>query len=524
MKTQIQIPGINKIPEVYHNLTYNEIHEHEIKNRETTLTNQGAMAVHTGIYTGRSPKDKFIVKEAGTEKNIWWGDVNQAVSEEIFDELHGRVNRYLDGRALYVYDGFAGARRETRMSLRVVTEHAWQHHFASNMFIAPSSEELEEFAPEFTILNASGLTNPDWQSMGLHSEIFVIFHLSRKLAIIGGTLYGGEMKKGIFSVMNYYKPLEGILTMHCSANRGREKEDTALFFGLSGTGKTTLSTDPERPLIGDDEHGWDDKGIWNMEGGCYAKVIHLNPDDEPEIYGAIKQGALLENVEINGEGVVDYSSSRHTENTRVSYPLTHIENRIQSGVGGHPENIIFLTADAFGVLPPVSRLTPEQASYHFLSGYTAKVAGTERGVTEPVATFSPCFGAAFMTLHPTVYARLLADKIRKHGSKAWLVNTGWSGGPYGIGSRMKIKLTRSIIDGIFDGTLDHEHYTRDEVLNLSIPDHLRDIKHSVLHPWESWSDRSAYDEARKKLATMFIDNFKKFAEGEFDFTKFGPHV
>ena len=334
------------------------------------------------------------------------------------------------------------------------------------------------------------------------------------------------MKKGIFSVMNFYKPLQGILTMHCSANVGKAHGDSALFFGLSGTGKTTLSTDPNRPLIGDDEHGWDDEGIWNLEGGCYAKTINLSADDEPEIYGAIKRDALLENVVVGADGVVDYTDGSKTENTRVSYPIFHIANRVDSAIGPHPENIIFLTCDAFGVLPPVARLTPEQAMYHFLSGYTAKVAGTERGVTEPTATFSACFGAVFMTLHPTRYAKLLGEKMKKHSVKAWLVNTGWAGGPYGVGSRMKIKITRSILDGIFDGSLDHNDYFEDKVMNLAIPDRMGELNKSILHPWESWADRSAYDAQRKKLAGMFIDNFKKFTNvgKEFDFSEFGPKL
>lgn len=526
MQSTIRISGIQNTTEIFRNLSYDEIFEHEKRNGETTLTDHGAMAVDTGIYTGRSPKDKYLVQEPGSEEHVWWGNVNRPVSEEVFDELLGKVQTFLSGKPLYIFDGFAGARKETRMTLRVVAEKAWQHHFCTNMFIRPRAEELENFEPDFTIFNASGLTNEDYERHGLNSRTFVIFHLGKRMAIIGGTEYGGEMKKGIFSVMNFYKPLnEGILTMHCSANLGQEKNDTALFFGLSGTGKTTLSTDPYRPLIGDDEHGWDDEGIWNLEGGCYAKVIHLNPEDEPEIYGAIKRDALLENVMIRDSGSVDYGSSEKTENTRVSYPLFHIKNRVETGNGGHPENIIFLTADAFGILPPVSKLTAEQASYHFLSGYTAKVAGTERGITEPVATFSTCFGAAFMTLHPTVYAKLLAEKIKKHGVRSWLVNTGWSGGPYGVGKRMKIGLTRQVISGIFNGELDHNNYTLDPVMNLMIPDHLGDLDRSLLHPWETWEDRKDYEGSRLKLAGMFVENFKQFATvGEFDFSSSGPRI
>lgn len=526
MKTLQKLTEFPHSTTLFRNLTYDEIFEHEKRNGETVLTAQGAMAVDTGIYTGRSPKDKYFVEEPGSKNELWWGKVNQPVKEEVFNELYNRVLQFLDGKNLYVFDGYAGARKSTRLSLRVVTEKAWQHHFCSNMFIRPADGDLEHFAPDFTIYNAAMLKNQDFKAHGLNSEVFVIFHLGKRIAIIGGTEYGGEMKKGIFSVMNYYKPLQHILTMHCSANVGKEKSDSALFFGLSGTGKTTLSTDPKRPLIGDDEHGWDDEGIWNLEGGCYAKCINLNPDDEPDIYAAIKRDALLENVVVDTNGVVDYSSASKTENTRVSYPIFHIPNRVDPSIAGHPENIIFLTADAFGVLPPVARLSAEQASYHFLSGYTAKVAGTERGVTEPQATFSACFGSAFMPLHPTRYARLLAEKIKKHGSKAYLINTGWAGGPYGIGSRMKIKLTRSLIDGIFNGALDHTDYTHDPVLNLDIPNRVGDYDKSVLHPWETWKDRAAYDEQRRKLAGMFIENFKQYADAgpEFDFTKYGPHL
>lgn len=522
-----QILNIKNTPVIYRNLSYDEIFEHEKRNKETILTNLGAMSVDTGIFTGRSPKDKFFVKEPSSEHNVWWGKINQPISEKTFDILLQRCQEYLSGKPLYVFDGFAGARKETRMSLRVITEKAWQHHFCTNMFIRPTPEELENFGePEFTIINASGYKAPDWKDLGLNSEVFVIFHLGRKIAIIGGTEYGGEMKKGIFSVMNYYKPLEGILTMHCSANMDKVKGDTALFFGLSGTGKTTLSTDPKRPLIGDDEHGWDEQGIWNLEGGCYAKCINLNPDDEPQIYAAIRRNALLENVVVRDDGSIDFSDASKTENTRVSYPIFHIDNRVDSGIGPHPSNIIFLTCDAFGVLPPVARLTTEQAMYHFLSGYTAKVAGTERGITEPVATFSACFGAAFMTLHPTKYAKLLGEKIKQHKVRAWLVNTGWSGGPYGIGKRMPIKLTRSILDGIFDGSLDHNDYTYDPIMNLYVPNRLHNYDKFILHPWETWTDKKAYEEQRLKLAKMFIENFKQYTDQgpEFDYSAYGPKI
>ena len=532
-KTIEGIAEIKNSSQIYQNLSYEDIFEHESRNKETLCCSQGAMAVDTGVFTGRSPKDKFFVEEPSSQKDLWWGKVNQSCSEEVFTQLHKQVLDHLAGKALYVFDGFAGARKITRMSLRVISEKAWQHHFCTNMFIRPNPAELENFRPEFTIYNASSLKDENWQEHALHSEVFVLFHLAKKIALIGGTEYAGEMKKGIFSVMNYYKPLkEGILTMHCSANVGKEKNDTALFFGLSGTGKTTLSTDPKRPLIGDDEHGWDDEGVWNIEGGCYAKVINLSPDDEPLIYGAIKRNALLENVVVGDDGSVDYSSNAKTENTRVSYPIFHIPNRVESGIGNHPENIIFLTCDAFGVLPPVACLSPEQAMYHFLSGYTAKVAGTERGIKEPQATFSACFGAVFMTLHPTRYARLLGEKMRKYKAKAYLVNTGWAGGSYGIGQRMKIKLTRSIIDGIFQGSLDRAEYTKHPVLNLDIPDHLSSSSSSspmdkkLLHPWELWSRREDYEAQARKLAALFIENFRQYtdASDEFDFSAYGPQL
>ncbi len=526
MKTKISLTDIENTDRLYHNLSYEDIFEHEKKRQETFLTRQGAMTVDTGVFTGRSPKDKFFVEEPSSQNKIWWGKVNQGCDQEVFDELYTRVSKYLGNKDLYVFDGFAGSRKTTRMSLRVVSEKAWQHHFCTNMFIRPETSELEGFQPDFTIYNASGFKNIDWKKHGLNSEVFVLFHLGKKMAIIGGTEYGGEMKKGIFSVMNYYKPIqEDILTMHCSANVDGEEGDSALFFGLSGTGKTTLSTDPKRPLIGDDEHGWDNEGIWNLEGGCYAKVINLNPDDEPLIYEAIRRDALLENVVLHGDGKVDYSSSKKTENTRVSYPIFHIPNRVKSGVAGHPKNIIFLTCDAFGVLPAVARLSPEQAMYHFLSGYTAKVAGTERGVTEPVATFSACFGAAFMPLHPTHYAKLLGEKMRKHSVKAYLVNTGWAGGKYGVGHRMKIKLTRSIIDGIFDDSLNHDEYTKHPILNLEIPDKIgSSVNKFLLHPWISWQNREEYEAQTKKLASMFIENFKQYTDisAEFDFSAYGP--
>ncbi|MCW9026680.1 MAG: phosphoenolpyruvate carboxykinase (ATP), partial [Thiovulaceae bacterium] len=405
--------GLKNIGEVFHNLSYEELIQHEVNNKECAVTKKGATAVDTGIFTGRSPKDKYFVERDPSNKYIAWGDVNQKVSAEIFDELLEVAQEQLSGKNLYVTDVFCGSSAASKRSVRFVSEIAWQSHFVKNMFIRPSSAELEVFKEDFVVLNACKAINEKWEEHGMNSEVFVLFDVERNMAIIGGTWYGGEMKKGIFSMMNYWLPLEGKLPMHCSANVGTDG-DTALFFGLSGTGKTTLSTDPKRALIGDDEHGWDNHGVFNFEGGCYAKVINLDEKSEPEIYGAIKTNALLENVVMYGAGEVDYEDSTKTENTRVSYPIEHIENHKSDLMAGHPKNIIFLTADAFGVLPPVSKLTRDQAMYYFLSGYTAKVAGTERGITEPVATFSACFGEAFLPLHPTVYAKLLGEKIDKH--------------------------------------------------------------------------------------------------------------
>src|SRR5210317_1523956 len=426
------------------------------------------MMVDTGKFTGRSPKDKYFVHQKPSFENIAWGKINQSMAPEVFDQLYVEVIEYLSGKDLYVTDGFCGANQKTRTSVRFVTEFAWQSHFVKNMFIRPEKDEVEGFSPDFTIYNASNFKNEKWKKHGLNSEVFVIFNIEKNVAIIGGTWYGGEMKKGIFTMMNYWLPIEGILSMHCSANVGKGG-DVALFFGLSGTGKTTLSTDPHRKLIGDDEHGWDDDGIFNFEGGCYAKTINLSAENEPEIYKAIQRNALLENVVADDNGVIDFDSDAKTENTRVSYPIEHIDNHDPSLKGGHPKNIIFLTCDAFGVLPPVSKLTKEQAMYYFLSGYTAKVAGTERGITEPIATFSSCFGEAFLPLNPTIYAELLGQKIDKHNVNVYLVNTGWTGGPYGIGSRMKLKYTRAMLNAALNGDLADIEYEEHPIFGVQFP-------------------------------------------------------
>lgn len=520
---EIEKLGLNNIGKVHYNLSYNELFEHEIKNGEGTVTSNGTFSVDTGIFTGRSPKDKYFVDQEPSNKNISWGKMNHKVSKEIFDELFEKVKKQLSNKDIYIQDVFSGGSLASRKSIRFVTEIAWQAHFVKNMFIRPSEAELISFKPEFTVYNACRVVDDEYKKHGLHSDVFVVFNVEENVAIIGGTWYGGEMKKGIFSMMNYWLPLEGKLSMHCSANVG-EKGDTALFFGLSGTGKTTLSTDPRRKLIGDDEHGWDDEGVFNFEGGCYAKCINLDPSSEPEIFGAIKRDALLENVVMDEKGVVDYASDAKTENTRVSYPIYHIENHEPSLQAGHPKKIIFLTADAFGILPPVSKLSKEQAMYYFLSGYTAKVAGTERGITEPVATFSSCFGEAFLPLHPTVYAKLLGQKIEKHNVDVYLVNTGWSGGSYGIGKRMSIKATRACINAILDGSIEESEFEAIPVFGIQTPKELAGVPTEILNPRQTWENKSLYDATRDELAQMFIDNFKKYITPESDFSGAGPKL
>ena len=518
--------GIEDVKKIYYNLSYEELYVHETNPSLTGFaqcieTNTGALAVDTGIFTGRSPKDKYIVKEPTTEENIWWkaegrkGSDNKMLSEENWSYLRQITGEGLSGRTLYVQDGFSGANEDTRIRIRVITEVAWMAHFVKNMFIRPTDEELVDFEPDFVLLNACKVTNPRWKEMGLNSEVFVVFDLKEHMAVIGGTWYGGEIKKGIFSVMNYYLPMRGMASMHCSANMG-DNGETAIFFGLSGTGKTTLSADPKRLLIGDDEHGWDDKGIFNLEGGCYAKCINLSPEKEPDIYHAITRDALLENVVVNADTKeIAFNDGSKTENTRVSYPIYHIDNIVRpKSKGGHPKKIIFLTADAFGVLPPVSKLNRDQAMYQFLSGYTAKVAGTERGIKEPTPTFSSCFGAAFLLLHPTVYARELAKKMDDHGSTAYLVNTGWIGGPYGIGNRIDIPSTRAIIDAILDGSLDHAEYEELPVFNLMIPKSVKNVASELLNPRNLWNNPKEWDEACKTLGLKFVENFKNFTDNE----------
>jgi len=529
-ETGIDKLGITNPHTVHHNLTYDELFLHEVKNNEGYIvqTKYGpTFGVDTGRFTGRSPQDKWFVKNAGSEsdENLWWGDINQPTSPEAFEQLYDRAIDYFNTLdECYVFDGFCGSSPKSRMKVRFVHELAWQQHFVKNMFIRKSGfgPVLTDFVPDFTIINACGTSVDNWKELGLRSEVAVAFNIEKKVAVIFGTWYGGENKKGIFSLMNYWLPLKGTMAMHCSANVGKDG-DTALFFGLSGTGKTTLSADPNRDLIGDDEHGWDEDGIFNFEGGCYAKTIDLEEKNEPEIYRAIRTNALLENVYLNPDGTPDYHNTSKTQNGRVSYPIQHIENWHEPQMAGHPNNVIFLTCDAFGVLPPVARLTPGEAMYHFLSGYTAKVAGTELGVKEPQATFSTCYGAAFMTLHPTRYADLLQEKLESHGSHVFLVNTGWTGGAYGTGSRMSIKGTRACIDAIIDGTIHKSNFSNDPVFQFEVPEELNGVASSVCNPRVAWADKAAYDKQAEELAGLFKDNFVQYTgPGVTDYTAFGP--
>jgi phosphoenolpyruvate carboxykinase (ATP) len=518
--------GLKDIGDIYYNLSYDELQAHEVNSGECKISTSGTAMCDTGIFTGRSPKDKYFVDQEPSNKYIAWGDVNKPMKREIYEELLDLTLTQLSGKNIYITDVFAGASAASRRSIRFISEVAWQAHFVKNMFIRPTEEELEDFEPDFTVYNACKTVDENYKEHGLNSDVYVVFNIEDNISIIGGTWYGGEMKKGIFSMMNYWLPLEGKLPMHCSANVGKD-DDVCLFFGLSGTGKTTLSTDPNRALIGDDEHGWDDNGVFNFEGGCYAKVINLDAKSEPEIFGAIVKDALLENVVADATGKVDYTDGSKTENTRVSYPIEHIANHKPDLQAGHPNNIIFLTADAFGVLPPVSKLTKEQAMYYFLSGYTAKVAGTERGITEPVATFSACFGEAFLPLHPTVYAKLLGKKIDEHGVNVYLVNTGWTGGPYGTGKRMSIKDTRACIDGILNGSINDAEFDTLDTFNLKIPKALDGVKdNKVLNPRETWEDKAEYDAMLAKLAKMFQENFRRYDDNgdEFDYASAGPQL
>ena len=511
--------GIHNVSEIVYNPSYDLLFQEETKPtlegyERGILTTTGAIAVDTGIFTGRSPKDKYIVRDAITQDTVWWADQgkgkndNKPLSQETWSHLKGLVTEQLSGKRLFVVDTFCGANADTRLQVRFVTEVAWQAHFVKNMFIRPSDEELAHFEPDFIVMNGAKCTNPDWKEQGLNSENFVAFNLTERMQLIGGTWYGGEMKKGMFSMMNYLLPLKGIASMHCSANVG-EKGDVAIFFGLSGTGKTTLSTDPKRKLIGDDEHGWDDDGVFNFEGGCYAKTIKLSEEAEPDIYHAIKRDALLENVVVLADGTVDFNDGSKTENTRVSYPIYHIENIVKPvSKAGHATKVIFLTADAFGVLPPVSRLTANQTQYHFLSGFTAKLAGTESGVTEPTPTFSACFGAAFLSLHPTQYAEVLVKRMQAVGAQAYLVNTGWNG----TGKRISIKDTRGIIDAILNGEIDKAETFTLPIFDLAVPTALPGVNPDILDPRDTYADVAQWQEKAEDLAKRFTTNFDKYTD------------
>ena len=513
--------GITGTPEIVHNPSYEVLFEEETKAglegfEKGQVTELGAVNVMTGIYTGRSPKDKYIVKDAYSADKVWWTteeykNDNKPVTEETWAALKEIAKKELSNKRLYVVDGYCGANKATCLKVRFIVEVAWQAHFVTNMFIRPTAEELETFEPDFIVYNASKAKVENYKELGLNSETAVVFNLTSKEQVIINTWYGGEMKKGMFSMMNFFKPLEGIASMHCSANTDMEEKSTAIFFGLSGTGKTTLSTDPKRKLIGDDEHGWDDEGVFNYEGGCYAKVINLDKDSEPDIYNAIKRNALLENVTVDANGKIDFADKSVTENTRVSYPIDHIENIVKPvSKGPAAKQVIFLSADAFGVLPPVSILTPEQAQYYFLSGFTAKLAGTERGITEPTPTFSACFGAAFLELHPTKYAEELVKKMEANGAKAYLVNTGWNG----TGKRISIKDTRGIIDAILDGSINAAPTKNIPYFSFEVPTELPGVDPKILDPRDTYADASQWEEKAKDLANRFIKNFSKYTTNE----------
>jgi phosphoenolpyruvate carboxykinase (ATP) len=525
--------GIKNVNEIIHNPSFEKLYNDELNPNlegfeKGQLTELGAVNVMTGVFTGRSPKDKYIVKDNITENTIWWTsdkavNDNKPITQNTWEALKETTVDQLSGKKLYVVDAFCGANENTRLKVRFIMEVAWQAHFVTNMFIRPTEEELANFGePDFIVMNGSKTSFKDYAAHGLNSEVYVAFNLTEKMQLIGGTWYGGEMKKGMFAMMNYYLPLQGIASMHCSANKGKDG-DVAVFFGLSGTGKTTLSTDPKRELIGDDEHGWDNEGVFNFEGGCYAKTIDLSKENEPDIYGAIKRDALLENVTVDADGIIDFKDGSVTQNTRVSYPIYHIHNIVKPvSKAGHATKVIFLTADAFGVMPPVSKLTPEQTQYYFLSGFTAKLAGTERGVTQPEPTFSACFGKAFLTLHPTKYGEELVKKMEAHHATAYMVNTGWNG----TGKRISIKDTRAIIDAILDGSIEKAETKTIPVFNLTVPTALHDVNAAILDPRDTYTDVADWNTKATDLASRFIKNFAQYTDNEQgqSLVKAGPQV
>ena len=517
--SQLSSFGINP-SKVHRNLSSDEMVALTVSLKEGVVNSTGSLSVDTGKYTGRSPDDRFIVDDEKTHDVIDWGKINHPFPGDKFDKLFAKMKDFVDNKELYVFDGFVGSDPQTRLPIRVINDHVWQSMFSSNLFIRPTTQELETHEPEFTILCINDFV-ADPEIDGTRTDVFILIDLTKKIVLIAGTEYAGEIKKSMFSVMNFLLPDRGIFPMHCSANIG-EKGDTALFFGLSGTGKTTLSADPNRKLIGDDEHGWSDNGTFNFEGGCYAKCINLSQEAEPEIWNAIKPGALLENV-ILKDNIPDYDDNALTENTRVGYPLDFIPGAVIPSVGGNPKVIVFLTADALGVLPPVSRLTKEGAMYHFMSGYTSKLAGTERGIKEPKSVFSQCFGAPFMPRPASVYAKLLGEKINEHNTVVYLVNTGWSGGAYGIGNRIKIKYSRAMVTAALTGVLDNATYRHDDIFNLDIPTEVKGVPSEILDPKNTWSDQDSYSESAKILAKMFVENFKKFENVSEDIIQAGPN-
>jgi phosphoenolpyruvate carboxykinase (ATP) len=525
MSTSVkELYGIRTSGKVYSNLSSPALVEHALRREEGFLASNGALVVRTGSRTGRSPNDKFTVEDSTTKEKVWWGKVNRPVSAETFDRLVDRAKKHLSDRDLFLFDGFVGADPATRIGVRVIAEKAWHALFARTLFRRPTAEELSRHQADYTVIGAcEGLADPEKD--GVSSEVFVGIDFSRKIILILGSHYAGEIKKALFTVMNFLLPQRGIFPMHCSANVGKNGE-TALFFGLSGTGKTTLSADPARRLIGDDEHGWSDTGVFNFEGGCYAKCIHLSQEAEPQIYNAIRFGSVLENVVVDTETrAIDYDDGSVTENTRATYPVDYIDNCVLEGVGGHPRTIMLLTCDAFGVLPPIAKLTPDLAMFHFLSGYTAKLAGTEAGIDEPQATFSTCFGAPFLPLHPTTYAGMLGEKMKKHDTRVYLVNTGWSGGSFGVGKRMSIKLTRALVTAALDGVLEKQAFKEDPVFKVLVPESCPDVDSQVLVPRNTWKDKKAYDEKAKHLAGLFVKNFEQYrSEASEDVVAAAPKV
>ena len=521
--SQLTAFGINP-SRVHRNLDVDDMVKLAVERNEGVINSTGSISVNTGKYTGRSPDDRFIVYDDKTHDTIDWGKVNHQFPSGKFEKLLEKMKSFVENKELFVYDAFVGADPGTRLPIRVINDHVWQNLFGRNLFIRPTTEELEKHEPEFTIMCINDFES-DPEIDGTRTNVFILIDLTRKIVLIGGTQYAGEMKKSMFGVMNFLLPDRGIFPMHCSANIG-EKGDTALFFGLSGTGKTTLSADPNRKLIGDDEHGWSDNGTFNFEGGCYAKCINLSQEAEPEIWNAIKPGAVLENVVLSNDDskIPDYDDNSLTENTRVAYPLDYIPGAVIPSVGGHPRVIVFLTADALGVLPPVSRLTKEAAMYHFMSGYTSKLAGTERGIKEPKSVFSECFGAPFMPRPASVYAKLLGEKINQHNTVVYLVNTGWSGGAYGVGKRIKIKYSRAMVTAALTGALDIVKYRHDDLFNLDIPTEVKDVPPEILDPKNTWTDKDSYDLSAKKLAQMFVENFKKFENVSPEIIAAGPKI